>query len=80
MQANAPFRKDLCINFFKFTEVASPVCFVTLVGMLLGPVLLLLLSLEIMLIIISSVVGVMMNISQIHLMYNTRLCIMLPCG
>ena len=42
-----PLRKDVLINFAKGAEIASLICFITFVGMLLGPVLILILRSEI---------------------------------
>ena len=55
--------KDLLVNFAKGAEITSFICFITFVGMLLGPVLFLMLRSEIMSDISSSVVGVMRNVS-----------------
>ena len=63
MIGKAQLWKDLLINFAKGAEITSLICFITFVGMLLGPVLFLILRLEIMSDISSSVVGVMKNVS-----------------
>ena len=63
MLGKTPLWKDLLINFAKGAEITSLICFITFVGMLLGPVLFLILRLEIMSDISSSVVGVMKNVS-----------------
>ena len=61
MLGKTPFLKDLLINFAKGAEIISLICFISFVGMLLGPVLFIMLRLEIMsdISISSSVVGVM---------------------
>ena len=51
------------INFAKDAEITSLICFITFVGLLLGPVFFLMLRSEIMSDISSSVVGVMRNVS-----------------
>ena len=63
MIGKAQLWKDLLINFAKGAEITSLICFITFVGMLLGPVLFLILRSEIMSDISSSVVGVMKNVS-----------------
>ena len=40
MLGKTPLWKDLLINFAEGAEITSLICFVTFVGMLLGPVLL----------------------------------------
>ena len=39
MLGKTPLWKDLLINFSKGAEITSMICFITFVGMLLGPVL-----------------------------------------
>ena len=63
MIGKAQLWKDLLINFAKGAEITSLICFITFVGMLLGPVLFLILRSDIMSDISSSVVGVMKNVS-----------------
>ena len=63
MLGKTPLWKDLLINFAKGAEITFLICFITFVGMLLGPVLFLMLRSEIMSDIYSSVVGVMRNVS-----------------
>ena len=63
MSGKTPLWKDLLINFAKGAKITFLICFITFVGMLLGPVLFLILRLEIMSDISSSVVGVMKNVS-----------------
>ena len=63
MIGKAQLWKDLLINFAKGAEITSLICFITFVGMLLGPVFFLILRSEIMSDISSSVVGVMKNVS-----------------
>ena len=48
MLGKTPLWKDLLINFAKGAEITSLICFITFVGMLLGPVLFLMLRSEIM--------------------------------
>ena len=48
MIGKAQLWKDLLINFPKGAEITSLICSITFVGMLLGPVLYLMLSSEIM--------------------------------
>ena len=61
MLGKSPLWKDLFINFTKGAAITSLICFITFVGMLLGPVLFLMLKSETMPDIPSSVVGVMRN-------------------
>ena len=63
MIGKAQLWKDLLINFAKGAEITSLICFITFVGMLLGPVLFPIWRSEIMSDISSSVVGVMKNVS-----------------
>ena len=73
MLGKTPLWIDLLISFSKGAEIASLICFITFVGMLLGPVLFLMLKSETMRDIPSSVVSVMRNVFFVRIYEVVRI-------